>query len=67
MQVVGPTVGELPFGERPNTLVGIQLRSVGWEVLDAQTRMPSLEFVQQTAFVGLGIVQQDDDRPSEMT
>ena len=66
MQVVGSTVGEFPFGERPNTLVGIQLRGVGWEVLDAQTRMPPLEFVQQTSLVGLGIVQQDDDRSSEM-
>ena len=66
MQVVGLTVGEFPFGERPNTLVGIQLRGVGWEILDAQTRMPPLEFVQQTSLVGLGIVQQDDDRSSEM-
>ncbi len=67
MQVVGSTVGEFPFGERPNTLVGIQLRGVGWKVLDVQTRMPPLEFVQQTSLVGLGIVQQDDDRSSEMT
>ncbi len=67
MQVVGSTVGELSFGERPNALVGIQLRGVGWKVLDAQTRMPPLEFVQQASLVGLGIVQQDDDRSSEMT
>ncbi len=67
MQVVGSTVSEFPFGERPNTLVGIQLGGVGWKVLDVQTRMPPLEFVQQTSLVGLGIVQQDDDRSSEMT
>ena len=67
MQVVGSTVGELSFGERPNALVGIQFRGVGWKVLDAQTRMPLLEFIQQTSLVGLGIVQQDDDRSSEMT
>ena len=66
VQVVGSTIGESPFGERPNTLVGIQLRGVGWEVLDAQTRMPPLKSVQQTSLVGLGIVQQDDDRSSEM-
>ena len=29
--------------------------------------MPLLEFVQQTSLVGLGIVQQDDDRSAEMT
>lgn len=29
--------------------------------------MPSLEFVEQASLVSLGIVQQDDDRSSEMT
>ena len=53
VQVVGSAVGEFPFGQRPNTLVGIQFRSVGWEVLGAQTGMPPLQFVQQTSLVSL--------------
>jgi hypothetical protein len=66
IHVVRATVGELSFGESPDTLVRIQLRGVGWEVLDVQTRMPLLEFVERTSLMGLGIVQQDDERSSEM-
>lgn len=66
MQVIRSTVGEFAFGEGPNALVGIQFRGVGWEVLDVQTTMPRLEFVEQRSLVGLRIVQQDDDRSSEM-
>jgi len=67
MHIVGTAVGQFPFGQGPDALVGIQLRRVGRKVLDLETRMPAKKLAQRRPLVGLRIVQQDDERSSEMT
>src|SRR5437667_6980473 len=40
VRVEGAAVGEVPFGQRPNAFIGIELRSVRGKVLEVQTRVP---------------------------
>ena len=66
MHVIGTAVGQFPFGQGPHTLVGIQLGRIGRKVLDLETRMPAKQLAQRRPLVGLRIVEQDDERSSEM-
>ena len=66
MHIIGTAVGQFPFGQGPHALVGIQLRRVGRKVLDLETRMATKEVGQPRPLVSLGIVEQDDERSSEM-
>jgi hypothetical protein len=36
VRIVEATVGQFPFGQRPDSLIGVELRSIGRKVLDAQ-------------------------------
>jgi len=54
-------VGEFSFGERPNTFIGIELRSVSRKVLDVQTPVPTEELPERCPVVRRGVVQQNDD------
>lgn len=66
VKVKGAAVGKFSFRQRPDTFIGIELRSVSRKVLDVQARMPTQEFRQRFTLVGGGIVQQDDDRAPEV-
>jgi hypothetical protein len=59
-------VGEFAFGERPNTLIGIELRRVSRKVFDAQAPVPAEEFPERCPVVRRGVVQQNDDRTPEV-
>jgi hypothetical protein len=59
-------VGEFSFGERPNTLIGIELRRVSRKVLDVQAPVPTEEIREWCPVVRRGVVQQNDDRTPEV-
>lgn len=54
------------FGERPDAFVRIQVGSVRGEVLDAQARMLSEQFLPWFALMGAGVVQQYNHRAPQM-
>lgn len=57
VEVVGAAVGQVALGQAPNSLVGIQLRRVTGEVLQAQTWMLPEQFTQRFAFMRGALVQ----------
>jgi len=60
LDVMGASVGQIPFGLRPDPLVRIELRRVRREVLDMETGMPTLEFRQRFSMVRGRIVEDGD-------
>src|SRR6516164_88671 len=54
-------------GQGPNALVRIQLRGVGGETLQAQTRVFAEELIQRCAFMGWGIVQKHDHPTAQVS
>ena len=59
-------VGEVSFGQRPDSLVGVEVGSVWGKVLDVQARVSAEESGQRWAVVGGGVVEQNDDRSTEV-
>src|SRR3989304_5146365 len=64
--VIGSTIREFPFGKGPDPLVGIEFGSVGREVLDSQSRVPTAERVKRPSLVSPGIVQQGNDGSTKL-
>ncbi len=64
--VIGATVGKILFGLCPDAFVGIQIRRIGRQVFQMQTRMLIENVLDGPAFVGGGIVQQDNNGTPEM-
>jgi hypothetical protein len=64
--MIRAAVGEFSFGERPNSFVGIEVRGIGGEMLDAQAAMSLEEALERLALVRGGIVEQHNDRSPEM-
>src|SRR5437016_4269114 len=67
IRVERAAVGEVPFGQRPNAFIGIELRSVRGKVLEVQARVPIEELSQSFTVVRGGVVQQNDDGTPEMS
>lgn len=59
-------IGKVSFGQRPDAFVGVELGSVGGEVLDTQAGVPTEQPCQRFAVMGGGVVQQHDDRTAEV-
>ena len=59
-------VGEVSFGQRPNSFVGVEVGSVGGKVLDVQVRVSAEEPGERGAVVGGGVVEQNDDGTTEV-
>jgi hypothetical protein len=66
VQVERATVGEVAFGQRPDSFVGVEGRSVGGKVLDAQAGVSAEEPGERWAVVGGGVVEQNDDATAEV-
>jgi len=60
------TVGEVPFGQRPNALIGVEIGSIGGKVFDMQARVTAEELGERRAGVRGGVVQQNDHRTAEV-
>jgi hypothetical protein len=64
--VVGATVGETPFGVGPDGFVGIELRGVGRQEFEMQSREPAADFPNPFSFVDAGVVPDHGDVPAEV-
>ena len=64
--VVGATVGETPFGVGPDGFVGVELRGVGREEFEMQSREPATDFPNPFSFMNAGVVPDHDDVPAEV-
>ena len=59
-------VGEVSFGQRPDSLVGVEVGSISGKVLDVQARVSAEEPGKRWAVVGGGVVEQNDDRSTQV-
>src|SRR5208283_5945721 len=59
-------VGEISFGQRPDSFVGVEVGSVGGKVLKVQARVAAEEPGERGAGVGGGVVEQNDDGTAEV-
>lgn len=64
--MVRAAVGEFSFGQRPDSFIGVEVRGVGGEMLDAQAGMPPKQVLEWFPLVRGGIVQQHNERSPEM-
>ena len=64
--VVGAAVGETPFGVGPDGFVGIELRGVGRQEFEMQSREPAADFPNPFSFVDAGVVPDHGDVPAEV-
>src|ERR1700688_4798414 len=64
--VFGTTIGEFSFGQRPDAFIGVEVRGVGGEMLDFETRVSSAKFLERSPLMGGGVVQQNDDRTTQI-
>ena len=64
--VLGTTIGEFSFGQRPDAFIGVEVRGVGGKMLDFETRVSSAKFLERSPLMGGGVVQQNDDRTTQM-
>ena len=65
-EVVGPTVGQTPFGVGPDGLVGIELRGVGRNGFEMESRESTADFPNRLSFVNAGVVPDDEDVTPKM-
>ncbi|MGA8223717.1 MAG: hypothetical protein WB780_18860, partial [Candidatus Acidiferrales bacterium] len=56
VDVLGTPIGELPFGERPNSFVGIKFRGIRGEMLDSETRVSNEEFLEWFPLMSGGVI-----------
>jgi hypothetical protein len=66
IHIIRAAIGEFSFGERPDSFIGIEVRSVGGKMLDAEAGMLLEEGPKWLPLVSGGIIQQDYDGASEM-
>ncbi len=66
VRVERAAVGQISFGQRPNSFVGVKVGSVGGKVLDVQARVSAEESGERWAVVGGGVVEQNDDGTAEV-
>jgi len=59
-------VGEVAFGQRPNSFVGVEVGSVSGKVLDVQAWVSAEEPGERGAVVGGGVIEQNDDGTAEV-
>ena len=66
VHIVGATVGQFPFGQRPDSFIRIELRGIRRKILDAQAAMPAEKLFERRPFVRGGVIQQNDDGAEQM-
>jgi hypothetical protein len=60
-------VRQFSLGERPDPFIGIQFRSIGRKMLEVEAGVMIEEFLEWFALMSGGVVQQNDDRATEMS
>jgi hypothetical protein len=66
LHIIGATVGECAFRQRPNPFVGVELRSIGRKVLDMQAAVLLQKLLEGFSLVGGRIVQKNDERAPQV-
>jgi hypothetical protein len=66
LNVIGPAVGEIVLGLRPDPLVGIEFWRIGRKVFDTQTWVLPQQISQGCSMVGAGVIQQGNHWPFQM-
>ena len=66
LDIVGATIGECTFRQRPNPFLGVELRSIGRKELDRQAAVLSQELLEGLSLVGGRIVQKNDHRAPQV-
>ena len=59
-------MGQFPFGERPDSFIGIEFRGVSGKVLDVESGVLPEEVAERLPLVSRGIIQQRDDGTPQM-
>lgn len=67
VQIQWTGVRQAPFGERPNSFIGIQFGGISGKVFQMQTALLVGQLAQKLAPMHGRIIQQDDDRTAKMT
>ncbi len=65
IEIARATVCQFPFGQRPDALIGIELRCISGKIFDAQAPMFVENPFDWRSFVGRGVIEQNDDWASE--
>ena len=65
-EIVSLAIREPLLGQLPDSLVGVELRSVGREALQVEPRAASAKLTYELASMGISAVPQDDDVPWEL-
>src|SRR5580700_2371519 len=63
---LGQLLASFPLGQRPGAFIGVEVRGVGGKMLDFETRVSSAKFLERSPLMGGGVVQQNDDRTTQM-
>jgi hypothetical protein len=66
LHIIGATIGECTFRQRPNPFIGVELRSIGRKVLDMQAAVLSQELLEGLSLVGGRIVHKNDERSPQV-
>jgi hypothetical protein len=64
LPIARTAVGQFPFGLRPDSLIRIQFRRIGWKVFDVQAAMPP-ELFDQSTLVGSGVASRTMTGPGK--
>jgi len=56
----------LSLGQRPDSFIGVEFRGIGGNVFDGETWMLAQELPEGFPLVGGGIIQQHNDRATQV-
>lgn len=62
----GAAIGEFPFGERPDSFIGVEFRGVGGKMLDSETPVMTEELLEWFPLVGGGVIQENDEGAAQL-
>src|SRR6202008_4714231 len=66
IDILWAAVGNIPFGQGPHSFIGVEFRGVGGEIFDRETRVSMDEFLERFSLMGGGIIQQNNNRASQV-
>jgi hypothetical protein len=66
LDILGAAVGQFPLCQRPNAFIGVELRSVGRKMLNAETRVSGEELLERFTLMSGGVIQEDDDGAAQV-
>ena len=62
----GRPLGQASLGQSPNSLIRVEVRGVGGERLDAETRMLTEELWEGFPLMGRGVIQENDEGAAQV-